>query len=48
MLARHVPDLKKPTYYLAGPPSMVEALKTLLLQRGISRDNVRFEAFSGY
>jgi ferredoxin-NADP reductase len=48
MLARYVPDLKRPVYYLAGPPGMVEALKGLLLNRGVSRDNVRFEIFSGY
>jgi ferredoxin-NADP reductase len=48
MLARHVPYLKEPVYYLAGPPGMVEALKALLLKRGISRDSVRFETFTGY
>lgn len=48
MLAKHVPDLKKPIYYLAGPPAMVTAVKTLLLDGGIGRDNVRFEEFSGY
>jgi ferredoxin-NADP reductase len=48
MLARHVPDLKRPVYYLAGPPGMVEALKTLLLKRGVSPYNVRFETFTGY
>jgi ferredoxin-NADP reductase len=48
MVARHVPDWKKPVFYLAGPPGLVEALKKLLLDRGVSRDNVRFESFSGY
>ena len=48
MLERHVADLKGPIYYLAGPPGMVEALKTLILKRGVSRDNVRFETFTGY
>jgi ferredoxin-NADP reductase len=48
MLARYVRDLKGAVHYLAGPPGMVEALKTLLLDRGVSRDNVRFESFSGY
>jgi ferredoxin-NADP reductase len=48
LVARYVPDLKRPFYYLAGPPGMVEALKTLLLDRGVSRDNVRFETFTGY
>jgi ferredoxin-NADP reductase len=48
MVTRHVPDLKRPVHYLAGPPGMVTALKKLLLDRGVSRDNVRFEEFSGY
>ena len=48
MLAKYVPDLLAPVYYLAGPPRMVEALKMLLLERGVSRDNLRFETFSGY
>lgn len=48
MLRRHVPDLEKPIFYLAGPPAMVEAVKNLLLGLGVSRDNVRFEIFSGY
>jgi NAD(P)H-flavin reductase len=48
MVARHVPDLKGPVHYLAGPPGMVTALKKLLLDRGVSRDNVRFEEFTGY
>jgi ferredoxin-NADP reductase len=48
MVARYVPDLERPVYYLAGPPGMVEAVKKLLLDRGVSRDNVKFETFSGY
>ncbi len=48
MMARYVPDLQGPVFYLAGPPRMVEALKDLLLHRGVSRDSVRFEIFSGY
>ncbi len=48
LVARYVPDLKGPVHYLAGPPGMVEALRKLLLDRGVSRDNLRFETFSGY
>jgi len=48
LVARYVPDLKEPVHYLAGPPGMVEALKKVLLDCGVSRDNVRFETFSGY
>jgi ferredoxin-NADP reductase len=47
-VARQVPDVKRSVYYLAGPSGMVTALKKLLLDRGVSRDNVRFEEFSGY
>jgi len=47
-VARHVPDVKRPVYYLAGPSGMVTAVKKLLLDRWVSRDNVRFESFSGY
>jgi ferredoxin-NADP reductase len=48
MLVRYVGDLKEPIHYLAGPSGMVDSLKTLLLDRGVSRDNVRFETFTGY
>lgn len=48
MLVRYVGDIREPVYYLAGPPGLVEALKTLLVERGVSRDNVRFESFDGY
>lgn len=48
MLARYVSDLVKPVYYLAGPPGLVEAGRRLLLDRGVARDDIRFETFSGY
>jgi ferredoxin-NADP reductase len=42
-----VPDLESPIYYLADPAGMVTALKKTLLDRGVSRDNVRFQEFTG-
>lgn len=48
ILRSTVPDLLKAVYYLAGPPGMVEAMKTLLLGLQVSRDNIRLESFSGY
>lgn len=41
-------DLRAPIYYSAGPPAMVEAMKTMLLDIGLSRENIQFESFDGY
>lgn len=35
-------------YYVVGPPNLVLAMTKILEQLGISRDDVRFEEFSGY
>jgi ferredoxin-NADP reductase len=48
MLARHVPDLDGPIYYVAGPPDMVNGMKTTLINAGINEDDIRAEDFSGY
>ena len=48
MLRRHVGDLLGPMYYLAGPPAAVMALRKLLLDKGVRRDAIRLETFSGY
>lgn len=48
MLTKYIPDLLLPTYYIAGPPGMVSALKSMLLESGINRDNIRIEEFAGY
>ncbi len=48
MLRRHVGDLLGPMYYLAGPPGAVMALRKLLLDKGVRRDAIRLETFSGY
>ena len=37
MLAKHLPDLASPMYYLAGPPAMVAALRELLNGSGHRR-----------
>lgn len=43
-----IPNLLQAVYYLAGPPGMVDAMKILLTDLGVSRDNIRLESFSGY
>ncbi|MHB1935563.1 MAG: FAD-dependent oxidoreductase [Acidobacteriaceae bacterium] len=48
MLFRHVPDLVGPTYYIAGPPAMVAAMRRMLLAVKVDEDDVRTEEFAGY
>lgn len=48
MLRRHVADLARPIYYVAGPPAMVTAMQRLLETLGVSEDNVKTEEFAGY
>lgn len=49
MLKKYLPDIHAPIYYIAGPPSMGTALrKMLIVDLGVSRDNVRIESFTGY
>ncbi|HVW71898.1 MAG TPA: FAD-dependent oxidoreductase [Candidatus Paceibacterota bacterium] len=48
MLARHIPAGVFPVYYLAGPQRMVLATRDLLAATGVSRDDIRYEEFSGY
>lgn len=48
MIERYISDPQLPIYYLAGPPSMVAAMKELLANAGVNEDNIRTEEFSGY
>jgi ferredoxin-NADP reductase len=48
MLERALGDLAAPTYYLAGPPGMVEALKKMVLEAGVPQDRIRTDEFFGY
>ena len=48
MLAKYVPDLAAPIYYMSGPAGMVMASRELLLASGADEDNIRTEEFSGY
>ena len=43
-----VGDTAAPVYYLAGPPAMVDAMKTVLRDSGVSDSDVRSEQFYGY
>ena len=48
MLEKHVGDLTLPIYYVAGPASMVTAMRRTLNEAGVDDDNIRTEEFSGY
>jgi ferredoxin-NADP reductase len=48
MLARFVDDMKAPIYYIAGPPGMVNAMRTTLAEAGVDEAAVRAEEFAGY
>ncbi|WP_124491071.1 FAD-dependent oxidoreductase [Burkholderia stagnalis] len=48
MIAKYVGDISAPIFYVAGPPSMVSAVKMLLKESGIRQQNLRAESFFGY
>ncbi len=48
MIAKHVPDLSRPIYYLSGPQSMVAAMRQVLDDAGVPDDRIRTEEFTGY
>lgn len=48
MLAKYIPDLTTPIYYLSGPASMVATMRQILTDAQVNEDNIRTEEFSGY
>lgn len=48
MISRYVHDLMSAIYYLAGPSTMVSAMRKLLNEIDINDDNIKTEEFSGY
>jgi ferredoxin-NADP reductase len=48
MLLKYIGDLALPIYYVAGPQSMVHAMREILNGAGVNDDNIRTEEFTGY
>ncbi|MGH7236487.1 MAG: ferredoxin--NADP reductase [Nitrospiraceae bacterium] len=48
MLAKYLKSAASPIYYMAGPPGMVRAMRTLLNGMGVDDDDIRTEEFAGY
>lgn len=48
MLRRYVPDVGNAIGYLAGPATMVSAMRKLFNEAGLNDDYIRSEEFTGY
>jgi ferredoxin-NADP reductase len=48
MLSRHLGVLQGSIYYIAGPPTMVAAMRQTLVGAGVEEDDIRAEEFAGY
>lgn len=49
LIRRHVPDLAGSLFYLSGPPGMVRAMRTILMDElKVDEDRIRTEEFDGY
>ena len=48
MLARSIDDINAPTYYIAGPPAMVDAMQNMLSGSGVKEEQIRTDEFYGY
>jgi len=48
MLCRHLANLHGPIYYIAGPPTMVAAMRETLVSAGVEESDIRTDEFVGY
>ncbi len=47
-ILKSVKDIKKSSFYIAGPPGMVDYMRNLLFQMNVDCDNIHYEEFAGY
>jgi len=48
MIKKEMPDYKERTFYICGPPKMVEAMENLLKELKIPQNQIKKENFYGY
>lgn len=48
MILKEIPDVSNAIFYLAGPATMVAAMRTILTGMQVDDDAIRTEEFSGY
>lgn len=48
MLEKYIDNFNSPIFYISGLPEMVSAMKTLLINAGANKDNIKAEEFAGF
>lgn len=48
LIRKYAPDAANAVYYTAGPQKMVAAMRQLLVDAGVSEDDIKTEEFAGY
>jgi len=48
MIQKYIPDIHAAVYFIAGPATMVEALKKIITDMGVHEANIMIENFPGY
>jgi len=48
LLSKYIGSIVGPIYYVAGPPSMIEATRQKLLEHGVDRNDINADSFDGY
>lgn len=48
MIRRHLEDIGNATFYLAGPPGMVDSMRDMLREAGVRDERIAAEQFAGY
>jgi ferredoxin-NADP reductase len=48
MVKNEIPDYEETAFYTCGPPVMVEAIASMLIELGVVESRIRRERFSGY
>ncbi len=48
MLGKYLGNLNGPIYYIVGPPALVDAMRKMLTDAGVSGSDIRLEKFAGY
>jgi ferredoxin-NADP reductase len=48
MIERNASDRQAATFYIAGPPAMVEAMRSMLDKAGVPADRIKLDDFLGY
>ena len=47
-LMKHLTTIYGHIYYIAGPPTMVAAMRKMLVDAAVDEDDIRTEDFAGY